>query len=504
VCQVNGAPLAAPTLLSSGDRLTLGKYVMRVFRGQRHDHAQRFDHLQDFRELIEREVGRTLRYARVLSVVSMRTQKEHRALLCREVARTLRRLDTMTVAGPCELYVLMPETDAESARAGGRRVLRALSERGIQAQVGVASVPVDGWDVGRLLDKCTSASVGVGARERPAPVDDARVLHAQGFEIIVADPAMNRVYGLLERLSGSALPVLLLGETGTGKELAAAMLHTWSPQRDKPFLTVNCAALHENLLESELFGHDRGAFTGATNAKPGIFEAASGGTVFLDEIGDLPLAAQAKLLRVLETKRVLRLGEVHERTVEFRVVAATHRNLEVEATAGRFRRDLLFRLNAAVIRLPPLRERMEELPVLARRLLEDACRRAGRPAMPLTDGAVNALTRYPWPGNVRELKNVLEFMAATVTEPELDATHLGTKLDLSLPSPPKQPAPERTALPERNLPLEEEVRRLERKRMADALVSAHGNQTQAAKLIGMPRRTFVSKLKKYNLSSGDH
>src|SRR5439155_8250906 len=209
--------------------------------------------------------------------------------------------------------------------------------------------------------------------------------------VLLADPAMARVFALLERLASAELPVLVTGETGVGKENAAYAVHHWS-KRSGPFVAVNCAALGpESLVDSELFGHEKGAFTGAVAAKAGLFESAAGGTVFLDEVGELPVAIQAKLLRALETRKITRLGETKERPIELRLVAATNRALEDEVAAGRFRQDLYFRLSGATVILPPLRDRKCEIPVLARALLAEACARHGRAAMTITPGAMPVL-----------------------------------------------------------------------------------------------------------------
>jgi DNA-binding NtrC family response regulator len=322
---------------------------------------------------------------------------------------------------------------------------------------------------------------------------------------------MVRLYALIERLAASDLAVLICGETGTGKELAAAALHHWSTRRDRKFLTLNCAALTETLLESELFGHEKGAFTGAAASKPGLLETAGGGTVLLDEIGELPLTAQAKLLRVLETKRVIRLGDVREREIDIRIVAATNRNLQEEVAAGRFRQDLFFRLGGATVWLPPVRDRKRELPLLSQTFLREACAALNRPAMSLSPGAMQVIATYRWPGNVRELKNVMEYAAATVAEQTVLPWHLE---NIGGPQgmggrPPQAPAHGDAADPTGPLgqapapsfrPIDDELREFEKGRMAAALQSTNGNQTRAAELIGMPLRTFVAKMKQYGLA----
>ena len=321
-----------------------------------------------------------------------------------------------------------------------------------------------------------------------------------GAEVIVADSSMLALYALIRRLAPVSLPVLIHGETGTGKELAARALHHFSPRRTARFVAINCAALPEALIESELFGHRRGAFTGATHDKTGLLESASGGSVFLDEIGELPLGTQAKLLRALDTGCVAPVGAVDEHAIDVRVIAATHKNLEHEVGAGRFRQDLYYRLAGATLWLPPLRDRPGELRLIADGMLSRARTRLGLPPLSLSEPARRALAAHPWPGNVRELGNVVEFLAATHDGPVIDAEAVAARLRSTAPAAAVA-AP--TATPDASAagfrPLDDELRDLEQKRIVEALAAAGGNQTRAAELIGMPLRTFVTKLERYGL-----
>jgi two-component system response regulator AtoC len=312
--------------------------------------------------------------------------------------------------------------------------------------------------------------------------------------ITVADPIMLHTYAQIRRLAQSPLSVLIVGETGTGKDLAASALHAWSKRQAGPYVSINCAALPEALAESELFGYERGAFSGADRDKAGLLESACGGTAFLDEIGDLPAPIQPKLLRALEGQKITRLGSVRARAIDVRIVTATNRDLEAAVKRKLFRADLYYRLSAAVIYLPPLRARLRELPLLAQRFLDEACLDLKRPTLTFADGALDRLLVHDWPGNVRQLKNLMGYLAALADGP-LTAGQVSAALAKGPPGAPKAPpgaSPE--ARPRRAL--KEEV---ERREIESALLAADGNKTLAAKNLAMPLRTFTWKLKRYGL-----
>jgi DNA-binding NtrC family response regulator len=310
---------------------------------------------------------------------------------------------------------------------------------------------------------------------------------------IATSAAMRRVYLEADQLAPTMVSVLLIGETGVGKEVLARVLHDRSGRPGR-LVSVNTAALPETLVESELFGHERGAFSGAHQAKVGLIEAANGGTLFLDEIGDLPLSVQAKLLRVLEERSVRRVGSTHERKVDVRVVAATHRDLDRAVAEGAFRQDLLFRLNACTLRIPPLRERVDEIASLASALLAEAVRQSKREGpRAIAPEALDALRGYAWPGNVRELRNVVERGAALAKGGELLRTE---HLPEGVTSPALRDGPRETAgsAPPRSGDVRDEVNEYERVRIVDALAQAGGNQSAAARLLGLPRRTLAYKI----------
>jgi DNA-binding NtrC family response regulator len=294
-------------------------------------------------------------------------------------------------------------------------------------------------------------------------------------------PAMRRVFDLLSRLAPSELTITLIGETGTGKDVLARAIHAASPRHDRPFVVFDGGAAAPNLIESQLFGHERGAFTGATDEHAGAFERANGGTLFLDEIGELPLELQPKLLRVLEQRRVARLGSTGERPVDVRIIAATNRDLEREAAAGRFRHDLFFRLGVAVVRLPPLRERPGDLTAIIHHL----CAELGGVAV--SPDALAVLESYDWPGNVRELKNVL--MSAVAVS---DRAILQPKDFLLFEGRRVAPAPG-TSLAGRTL------EQIEAAAIRQTLAALDGNKTQAARALGIAPSTLYAKIKKYDI-----
>jgi len=297
--------------------------------------------------------------------------------------------------------------------------------------------------------------------------------------------AMRRVHELAERAAAGTINVLIAGETGVGKELLAETVHRASPRRGGPYVCLNCAALSETLLESELFGHERGAFTGAVQAKPGLLETAARGTLFLDEVGELPLSTQAKLLRVIETREVARLGSVRPHRIDVRFIAATNRDLEAEVARGAFRADLYYRLNGITLTIPPLRSRLEEIRPLAETFARQICRDLGRQAPLLPPASVSHLEAYAWPGNIRELKNVIERAVLLCEGPMLEPQHM----PLERPLTESQKLTSSGAGPARN----------ERDRIVEALASCAGNQSRAAKMLGIPRRTFVTKLDAYRI-----
>ena len=316
-------------------------------------------------------------------------------------------------------------------------------------------------------------------------------------DLVGAAPAMREAYRLIQRAAPTRATVLVTGESGTGKELVARALHAAGPRARRPMLAVNCAALPAELAESELFGHAKGAFTGAVKDHVGLFEAADGGTLFLDEIGDMPLALQAKLLRVLETGEVTRVGATRAVPVDVRVVAATHRPLDALVREGRFREDLLYRLNVLTVALPPLRERREDVPALAAHFLAHFAGRHGVPAKPLADDARRALLAHDWPGNVRELRNALERALLLADGDAIAAADLPASVAGS--AAPLRPVEAAAA----ELPFAEARRRaldaFDRAFLAAALERHGGNVSAAARALGLHRQSLQKLLARIGL-----
>jgi DNA-binding NtrC family response regulator len=313
-------------------------------------------------------------------------------------------------------------------------------------------------------------------------------------------PQMLELFRRIRKVAQTNSSVLIQGESGTGKELVARALHESSSRRDSPLISVNCAAIPENLIESELFGHEKGAFTGATNTRTGLIEAASNGTLFLDEIGELPLEAQARLLRVLQEHEIRKVGSVQSQKVDVRLVAATHRDLKQFVREGRFREDLFYRINVMPLQIPPLRERGNDILELADRILARTCERLGVEEMTFSADAIQAITTYPWPGNVRELENAIERAVILTEESELAISLLG--LDVELVRIDKkgayslEPEPDTVIIeddPQEDLSLQEYFQRFVLEHQD------HMNETELAKKLGISRKCLWERRQRFDI-----
>ena len=436
----------------------------------------------------------------------------------RVLARNLGREDVLGLYRPGEYEVLLSERSANHVAELTRTLGEKLAKIGMPPRIRFACFPRDGRSAQELLARVSDDENGA---------DTGR---ADRF-IVVKARAMRELHEFVAKIAASDTSVLILGETGVGKEVIAEGVHRCSPRRDKPFLRLNGAALSESLLESELFGHEKGSFTGAHQTKKGLLETAQGGTIFLDEIGDLSPAAQIKLLRVLDQREAWRVGSLAPYAIDVRFVTATHRDLTREIALARFRRDLYFRLNGVSVFVPPLRERKEEIAPMAEEFVRHFLRRQGASGEPVMEPEVVAvLESYDWPGNVRELRNTMERAAALALGGTIRPEHLalekmsssgfpdwktypGRRVDElteltpdprtnsgwlppSVNLPPGDATEHDLALPRR---VKQKTRELERERIMEALRLHGGNQTRAAKALGISRRTMVSRLDQYDI-----
>jgi DNA-binding NtrC family response regulator len=471
----NGKPITRRTTITAGDDITVGPIIVSVHAATAVDEDLRdFDGHDRFVAALADELVRARTFQRPLALVLVRGAA-HVSRWADRLRPHLRAVDRVGVYGPSAVLVALPEAPPETVRAfatelaGGDPALECI----------VATFPGDGASVEELI-----AALHAARRSDRKPVPST----------IVESVSMKEVMATVKRVARSTIAVLLHGETGAGKEVIARAIHDAGPRKKQPLCTINCAAIPATLLESALFGHEQGAFTGADRAARGIFEQADGGTVMLDEVGELSPSAQAVLLRVLETKQLMRVGGDKQIVVDVRVIAATHRDLEAMVVAGRFRQDLLYRLDQMTIRIPPLRERTDDIRPLAEKFLDEACRQAGVARKHLAADALAALERYAWPGNVRELRNAIERAVVLAEDDAITTAELTDRIRGSAraPASAEQPAPAAD--------LKESVRRYEIDLIVRAL-AAHSTQRDAAKTLGLPLRTLVHKIQLYGIKT---
>jgi two-component system, NtrC family, response regulator AtoC len=346
------------------------------------------------------------------------------------------------------------------------------------------------WDKSEL-----SAVIAKAARTHDLTQRAAR-------QAIIGDaPQMQEVFKIIDKVANTPSTVLITGESGTGKELVAGALHEGSSRRGKPLIKINCAAIPKDLMESELFGYEKGAFTGAVTSKPGRFELADGGTLFLDEIGEIPVEMQVKLLRALQESEFERVGGIKTTRVDVRLIAATNRDLQQEIDAGRFRKDLYYRLAVVPIVLPPLRERKADIPVLARHFIDKYNKRLGKKIEGIEDEALALLQAYPWPGNIRELENLMERVLLFADGPQIKPRDLPEALHRPAGAAPaaagaEPPAPAETGLKDI---IKQKAAEMEKELIAKALEETSGNVTRAAKLLQISRKSLQTKMKEFGL-----
>lgn len=377
--------------------------------------------------------------------------------------------------------------DAEVVILTGHATVRTAVAAMQAGASGYLQKPLDLAELRAVVDKASKAQ-----RLARTNQDLRRQLDERfGFEGVVGNsPSMRTVVDRLKQIAPTNATVLITGESGTGKELVAKAVHNNSPRRNKPFVPLNCAALSENVLESELFGHIKGAFTGADRERKGFIEHAHGGTLFLDEVGDIPLSTQVKLLRVLESGEVVRMGTNEPIKVNIRLVSATNRNLQDAIQAGTFRADLYHRIKVVNIKLGPLRSRREDIPLLLDHFVRELAESHGRPVPTVSAAARRALTAYPWPGNVRELRNAIESMVVIDTDGVLDVDDLAEEMATTSSSSVESPAGQPGLI---GRPLKE----IEKYFILETLKLTEGNREEAAKILGISERTIYRALDRY-------
>ncbi len=391
---------------------------------------------------------------------------------------------------PCDAVLAAPELAVRLARDGELTpVIAIVKSRDVDAALALFEAGVD--EV--ISEPVDELAIVVALRHLAMlPRRDGAAAVVPARPALVGDgDAMQKLRATIEQIGKTRSTVLILGESGTGKELVARAVHEASPRHGRRSVAINCAAIPAALLESELFGHKRGAFTDAVRDKSGLFEDADGGTLFLDEVGELPLALQAKLLRALQDGEIRRVGDSVSVKVDVRLVAATLRDLSEDVASGRFREDLYYRLNVLPVRIPPLRERSEDIPQLARFFARKTSARHQLGPIELTDEVIDTLRRQPWPGNVRELENVIERALVLADGPAVDLAFLGTVMNVAT----------RTGASDGDeLSIKKATRELEQDLIRRALGVTGGNRTNAAKLLEISHRALLYKMKEYGIS----
>ncbi|MCC6747219.1 MAG: sigma 54-interacting transcriptional regulator [Deltaproteobacteria bacterium] len=507
---INGARVSR-SRARPGDELMLGSVVVLVHALSPKESALYGLPSHDrFLSRLEEEAQRCRVFNRRMALLMVRAARGGEGHLCRwcpRVRALLRSVDRVGLYGPDVMEILLPESGASQVQTLTEAILAGRLEGEPSLQIGFGIYPDGARTIEALIDHVWSAvQRATLALPVVAVADTAEAGLAFPLELggvgapVVHNETMRDLFTTAERLGHTGIPVLIAGETGVGKELLALAIHRAGPRRARRLCSLNCGAIPPELIEATLFGHERAAFTGASEQRKGIFEQADGGTLFFDEIGELPPKAQVALLRALEGHVIRRVGGTKEIDVDVRVIAATNQDLEAMCHAGTFRSDLLYRLNAMTLRVPPLRERPEEIGPLAESFLEEANELHGRQLEGLTPAAAAWLLRYGWPGNVRELRNVIHRAAFVAQGTQIDEDDLlervrgrGSATSLpAIPSLPPQPGDE-------DLDFRTRLERYQIHLLADALEQSGWNQTEAARRLRIPLRTLVHKIRVFGI-----
>ncbi|MFH1729583.1 MAG: sigma 54-interacting transcriptional regulator [Pseudomonadota bacterium] len=527
---VNGTAITKK-ILEDGDEIIIGSTVMEFFvptsMGDKSLGITIRTH-NYFESRLDEELDRANRYERPLSLMMIginfkalqktetkETLDEKKEMIIAElvlmIKGMIRAMDIISAYSSEELELMLPETSKDEAYKLARRITSdAVKSIGIPVNIGIANYPDDSLSKELLIDKSRQALKLSRAKRTDSIADvtkeNVKRINVFDREVVIQSDKVKEIFDMISRVALSNINVLILGETGVGKEVVAEAVHQKSARKNKPLISVNCAALTETILESELFGHEKGSFTGADKLKIGLFESAKGGTIFLDEIGEMPMKTQAKLLRVLQNKKIMRVGSSQEIAVDVRIIAASNKNLEEHIDKGLFREDLFYRLNAITITVPPLRERKEEIPPLIQSFTKLFNTENNKTIENISPDAMELLCKYDWPGNIRELKNSIERAVVVADSDTIFKEHFSAKI-FKAPQP-KRPLEEEvekeyyddidkeTAMGD----MKEIVSKYEKKLILNALRKCNWNQTKAADILNVPRRTLVSKIKKYNVS----
>lgn len=518
---VNGKKIES-ALLKEGDEISIGSSIFTFSLSTPIEATIRglMGYSQFDRRLFE-ELDRASRFKRPLSVMMIGLdfdetkvkgdEKEKESLrkkkfikLVEHTKALIRTMDIMAYYGRFELELMLPETGKNDAMILAQRILKITRDDAFMLlSIGISSYPEDSKSKDFLIDKSRRA-LKKAKTERNQIVqskeDVKTILPGDMQKVVIKSEKMIAIFELVSRIAKSNISVLIQGETGVGKEVIAEDIHYRSDRSQNSLVSVNCAALTETILESELFGYEKGAFTGADQQKIGLFESAKGGTIFLDEIGEMPAKTQAKLLRVLQSKKIMRVGGNREIAIDVRVIAATNKNLEDSIKKGIFREDLYFRLNAITINVPPLRERKEEIPELVDYFVKIFAEENSRGQMSISREALGFLMKYEWPGNVRELKNCIERACVIAPESTILPEHLALKMtsEESMLKYSKSEDSDATLVGN----MRDLLENYEREIILNVLKKTNFNQTKAADLLKVPRRTLVSKIRKYDIKKG--
>ena len=497
--RVNGNRIHGATLVRSGDQIDLGPATVVVNVTTRVSRATPVGSTSYLEERLAAEADRGVRYRRPFGLVMLRLEGDHVATdaAVGRIAAKLRAMDVIAEYGPDELAIIFPEVQRAAAEQAAEHIAGDARAAGgevgrLSVRVGLAAFPDHGTQPGELLSRARDALTQ--ARRGNAQDVVSPPARKAPDNVIIGDPQMERVYQLVQRVAATPMTVLINGETGVGKEVVAEALHKASSRAEEPYIRLNCASIPETLLESALFGHEKGAFTGADSQKSGYFEAANQGTLFLDEIGEISPALQAKLLRVLEEGKFMRVGGTKEIEVDVRVVCATNRDLEAEVSAGSFREDLFFRISAFTIVVPPLRDRPGEIVPLAEHFCRKSAADLNVQTPTLSAAAMATLRSYSWPGNVRELRNAVERAVVLQQTGVVDNEHLPERVVEGRASLGAS-----VAVNHRDMA--QQVADVERLAIVKAMEETGQNQTKAAKALGISRRALIYKLEKYGLKA---